>query len=338
MSRKQTYAAAFVDAIVDSMAEDEFVSLIGSVPLGLGPERGLTDKIRERFGDRVFDPPTAESAIAALGVGAAMAGVRPIVDLGTGSFSYLAWMQLVNEAAVGHYMSGGKLTVPVTYHCLEGVRGAGAPQHSSTLHAMLWNAPGLQLVVPSTAADVYGLVRSAIASPNPTYVFSHARLLGIEWDVPENPRAIALGKADVKRKGRDVTIVAISLMVHRALAAAEQLAEKGIEAEVVDPRTLVPFDTETIVESVARTGRLVVVDEAPLRGSAASEIAGTIAESAFHHLRAPIIRVTRKQTPVPYSQPLEEALTPKASDIVKAVEQIVQGGAATTSAPPSHGR
>jgi acetoin:2,6-dichlorophenolindophenol oxidoreductase subunit beta len=319
MAKRQTYAASFVDALLDSMRDDRTVSLIGSAPLGLGPERFLTDELRGSFPDRVVDPPTAEGGIAAVGAGAAMAGVRPFVDLLTGSFMYLAWMQIANEAANGHFMSGGKLIVPVTYHCLEGVRGAGAPQHSQSPHAMLWNAPGLEIVMPATAADVYGLVRSAIASPNPTVIFSHAKLLGIEWEVPDDRSLIPFGKADIKRKGKDVTIVALSIMVHHALTAATQLAAEGIEAEVIDPRTLVPFDEDTILASVARTGRLVVVDEAPLRCGAASEIAGSVAERAFHHLKAPIIRVARADVPVPFSPPLEAAVTPGVDDIVLAV-------------------
>jgi acetoin:2,6-dichlorophenolindophenol oxidoreductase subunit beta len=320
---KQSYAAAFVDALADSMRDDATVSLIGSTPLGLGPQRGLTDRIHNEFPERVIDPPTAEGGVALVGAGAAMAGVRPFVDLLTGSFVYLAWMSIANEAANGHFMSGGKLTVPVTYHCLEGVRGAGAPQHSQSPHAMLWNAPGVELVVPSTAADVYGLVRTAIMSPNPTVIFSHAKILGIEWEVPTSRGPIPFGKADVKRRGRDVSIIATSITVHHALAAAAQLAAEGIEAEVVDPRTLVPFDEATILESVRKTGRAVVVDEAPLRCGAASEIAATIGELAFKDLKAPVARVARADAPVPFSPPLEDAVTPGVKDIVSAVQRML---------------
>ena len=322
MTQNQSYAAAFVDALLDSMEADRRVSLIGSAPLGLGPQRGLTDLIRARFPERVVDPPTAEGAVGSLGAGAAMAGARPFVDLLTGSFMYLAWAQIVNEAAVCYYMSGGKLSVPVTYHCLEGVRGAGAPQHSHSPHAMLWNAPGVEIVMPSTAADVYGLVRTALESPNPTVVFSHAKLLGIEGPVPVGRRALPFGRADIKRPGRDVTVVALSISVHHALAAAETLAADGIEIEVLDPRTLVPFDEQAVLNSVARTGRLVVVDEAPLQAGSASAIAGMVAERGFAFLKAPIVRVARPDTPVPYSPPLEEAVTPNADWIVRAVRTI----------------
>lgn len=323
MSRTQTYAAAFVDALLDSMDADRSVSLIGSAPLGLGPERHLTEELRRRHPGRVMDPPTAEGGVASVGAGAAMAGARPFVDLLTGSFVYLAWTQIVNEAANGYYMSGGKLEVPVTYHCLEGVRGAGAPQHSQSPHAMLWNAPGIEIVIPSMASDVYGLVRSAILSPNPTIIFSHARILGIEGPVPDDRPPIPFGKAEVKRVGRDVTVVALSIAVHHALAAAERLAGEGIEVEVIDPRTLVPFDEEALLASVARTGRLVVVDEAPLRGSSASEIAATVAERGFHLLKGPIRRVTRPDAPVPFSPPLERFVTPDADKIAQAVREAV---------------
>ena len=320
----QSYARAFVDALLDAMAADPAVSLIGSAPLGLGPQRGLTEEIRRRFPDRVFDPPTAEAGVAALGVGAAMAGARPVVDLLTGSFAFLAWMQVANEAAVARLMSGGRLACPVTFHCLEGVRGAGAPQHSQTLHAMLWNAPGLEIVVPATAADVYGLMLSAIRSPNPTFVCGHAKLLSGEAAVPEPRGPIPFGRAEIKRRGRDVTILGISIGVIHALAAAEELAREGIDAEVVDPRTLVPLDEATILESVARTGRLVVVDEAPMRASAASEIAATVAERGFRHLRAPICRVARADVPVPFSPPLEAAVTPGPAGVACAVREMLR--------------
>jgi pyruvate dehydrogenase E1 component beta subunit len=320
---KQSYAAALVDALHDGLRADPRVSILGGYVLGLGPQRTLTDRLRQDFPDRVFDPPTSEAGNAAVGVGAAMAGMRPFVDLGTGSFSYLAWSQITNEAAVAHYMTAGRLTVPVTFHLLHGVRGGGAAQHSQSPHAMLWNAPGLEIAAPSTAADVYGLVRTALASPNPTLVVSHAKLLGIETEVPEQKSPIPFGRADIKRRGRDVTVVATSLMVHYCLAAAEALAKEGIEIEVVDPRTLVPLDEKTILDSVSRTGRLVVVDECPLRGGIASEIAATVAERGFRTLKAPIVRVTRPDVPVPYSLPLENFIMPDPEKIASAVRRVL---------------
>ena len=323
---KQSYAAALVDALHDSLRTDPRVSIIGGYVLGLGPQRTLTERLKRDFPDRVFDPPTSEAGNAAVGVGASMAGMRPFVDLGTGSFTYLAWSQITNEAAVAHYMSNGRLTAPVTFHMLHGVRGGGAPQHSQSPHAMLWNAPGLEIAAPSTAADVYGLIRTALASPNPTVVVSHAKLLGIETVVPEQKSPIPFGRADIKRAGRDVTVVATSLMVHYCLAAAEALAKEGIDVEVVDPRTLVPLDEKTILDSVSRTGRLVVVDECPLRAGIASEIAATVAERGFRYLKAPIVRVTRPDVPVPYSLPLENFVTPDPEKIASAVRRVLAAG------------
>ena len=325
MSR-QSYAAALVDALHDGLRTDPRVSIIGGYVLGLGPQRALTERLKRDFPDRVFDPPTSEAGNAAVGVGAAMAGMRPFVDLGTGSFTYLAWSQITNEAAVAHYMTNGRLTAPVTFHFLHGVRGGGAAQHSQSPHAMLWNAPGLEIAAPSTAADVYGLVRTALASPNPTVVVSHAKLLGIETEVPEKKSPIPFGRADIKRRGRDVTVVATSLMVHYCLAAAEALAKEGIDVEVVDPRTLVPLDEKTILDSVSRTGRLVVVDECPQRGGIASEIAATVAERGFRYLKAPIVRVTRPDVPVPYSLPLENFITPDPEKIAAAVRHVLAPG------------
>jgi len=319
----QTYAEALVDALYDSLTADPRVSLIGSYVLGLGPQRQLMDRVRKDFPGRIVDPPTAEAGAAATGIGAAMAGERPFVDLGTGSFAYLAWSQIVNEAAVSCYMSDGRIPVPVTFHLLHGVRGAGAPQHSHSPQAMLCNAPGLEIVVPASAADVYGLVRTAFQSQNPTVVVSHAKLLGIESEVPAEKQPIPLGRAEIKRSGRDVTIVANSFMTHVSLAAAATLADESIEAEVVDLRTLSPLDEATILSSVARTGRLVVVDECPLRCGIASEIAAVVAEHGLELLRAPVARVTRAQVPVPYSPPLEAAVTPDAAKIVAAVKRTL---------------
>jgi acetoin:2,6-dichlorophenolindophenol oxidoreductase subunit beta len=320
----QTYAAAMVDALHDALGADRRVSLIGSHVLGLGPQRHLMDRIRRDFPDRIVDPPTAEAGVAAAGAGAAMAGARPFVDLGTAAFSFLAWTQLVNEAAVAHYMTAGKVSVPVTYHMLHGVRGGGAAQHSHSPQAMLWNAPGLEIVLPASPADAYGLTLSALASPNPTILLSHAKLLGIEGPMPRERAAIPFGKADIKRAGRDVTIVATSLMVHYALEAAATLAAEGIEAEVVDLRTLVPLDEATILASVERTGRLVVVDECPLRCGIASEIAATVAERGFHLLRAPIQRVTRADTPIAFAAAQEAFVTPDAGKIAAAVRRILR--------------
>lgn len=321
--RKTSYANAIVEALRTSLAEDPRVSLIGSYVLGLGPKRVLMDEIRAEFSDRLYDPPTSEAAIVSIGAGAAMAGARPFVDIGTASFSYVGWSPLVNEAAVAHYMSGGKLRVPVVYHMLHGLRGGGAGQHSSSPQAMMWNAPGLEIVLPSSPYDVKGLIRSAILSDNPTVFINHARLMDIEGDVPEDDYTIPFGKADIKRAGRDVTVIATSFVVHAALAAAEKLAGEGVEVEVVDPRTLVPLDHATILDSVRRTGRLVIADETHLSCGIASELSAVVAEEGFGFLRAPIVRVTRPDVPTPFSKQLEDAITPTPDKVIAAIRQVL---------------
>lgn len=321
--RRISYAAAIVEALRISLAEDRSVSMVGSYVLGLGPKRVLMDQIRAEFPDRIYDPPTSEAAIVSIGAGAAMAGARPFVDIGTASFSYVAWSPLVNEAAVARYMSGGTLRVPVVYHMLHGLRGGGAAQHSHSPQAMLWNAAGLEIVMPSSPYDVKGLIRSAIKSDNPTVFVNHARLMDIEGDVPEGDYAIPFGRGDVKRSGRDVTVIATSYVVHAALAAAETLAGEGIEVEVIDPRTLVPLDHDLILKSVARTGRLVVVDETNLSCGVASELSAIVAEHGFKSLRAPIARVTRPNIPAPFSRPLELAITPTPDTVCDAVRRIM---------------
>ena len=321
--RKISYAAAIVEALRTSLAEDPRVSLVGSYVLGLGPKRVLMDPIRTEFPDRIYDPPTSEAAIVSLGAGAAMAGARPFVDIGTASFSYVGWSPLVNEAAVAHHMSNGAVRVPVVYHMLHGLRGGGAAQHSHSPQAMLWNAAGLEIVLPSSPYDVKGLIRSAIKSDNPTVFVNHARLMDIEGDVPEEDYAIPFGRGDIKRKGRDVTLIATSYIVQTALAAAETLAGEGIEIEVVDPRTLVPLDRDLLLQSVGHTGRLVVADETNLSCGIASELSAIVAEHGFRSLRAPIMRVARSNVPTPFSQPLEQAITPTSDKICDAVRKIM---------------
>lgn len=324
--RKTSYAAAIVEALRVSLKEDPAVSLVGSYVLGLGPKRVLMDALRAEFPDRMYDPPTSEAAIAALGAGAAMSGARPFVDIGTAAFSYVAWSPVVNEAAVARYMSGGTQRVPVVYHMLHGLRGGGAGQHSHSPQAMLWNAPGLEIVLPSSPYDVKGLMRSAIRSDNPTIFINHARLMDLEGDVPEEDYTIPFGRADIKRPGRDVTVVATSFVVQTALVAAERLAVDGIEAEVVDPRTLVPLDHATILESLRRTGRLVVVDETNLSCGVASEISAIVVEEGFDLLRAPILRVARLDIPTPFSKPLEDAITPTVERVIAAVRRVLKRG------------
>jgi pyruvate dehydrogenase E1 component beta subunit len=321
--RELTYAEAMAEALHEAMEEDERVTLIGSYFLGLSPRRTLLDRLRVDFGPRVFDPPISEVGFCGIAVGAAMAGLRPIVDVATASFMFNAWPIVVNEAANVHYMTGGQTQAPVVFHILHGLRGGGAAQHSHSPQAMLWNAPGLQIMLPSTPGDLKGLVRTAARSENPTVWIDHPRLFEVKGPVPDGTYAIPFGQADVKRAGKDVSIVATSFMVQRALRAAEALAKEGIDVEVVDPRTLVPLDKETILGSVAKTGRLVVVDECHRSCGVAAEIAAIVAEEGYSFLRGPIKRVTTADVPVPFSPRLEAAIDPTEDKIAAAVRSLV---------------
>jgi len=321
---QKTYAEALIDALYQRMASDADIRLIGSWVLGLGPQRDLVNRIKDDFPERVMDPPASEAAVATLGIGSAMAGARPFVDIGTASFVFEAWSQIVNEAANAHYMSGGQISVPVVFHMLHGLRGGGAAQHSHSPQGMFWNCPGLEIVLPSSPRDVKGLMNAAIQSNNPTIVLDHAKLLGIEGEVPDDDDfLIPFGQADIKREGGDVTLVATSLMVQVALEAADAMSQEGIDVEVVDPRTIVPLDKEAILSSVEKTGHLVVVDEANISCGIASEISAIVAERAFASLRAPIIRVARPDSPVPFNALLEAELTPTSEKVQEAVRKVL---------------
>ena len=318
-----TYAQAFFDGIHGMMASEPSLTIIGRSILGHGAGRGLDRKLTADFASRIIDPPTAEGGVAALAIGAAMAGMPIFAHFGTASFALEAFNQLVNEAAVAHYMSNGQVSVPATFHMYHGVRGGGAAQHSASPQAMFAGVAGLEVVLPSTPADAKGLIRTALKNDNPTIFINHTRIMGLEGEVPDGDYAIPFGKADVKRRGIDVTAVAMSRMVHRTLEAAEIVAAEGIETEVVDPRTAAPLDSEGICASVEKTGRLVTVEEAIGPCSIASEIAATVAANAFAALKAPIVRLARAPVPVPFSPPLEDAITPTAADIAAAIRKVM---------------
>lgn len=324
--RELTYAEAMAEGIIQAMAADERVVLFGA---GFG---GLTHRasyggIRQRFADRITETPISELGYCGAAIGAAMTGLRPLVAIGTGSFLYEAWPQVVNEAAVACYGSAGQLEVPVTFHFLAGLRGAGGVQHSSSPQAMLWNAPGLQIVLPASPADAKGLIKTALLrSRAPTIFVAHNYLQGVRGPVPDGEYEVPFGVADVKREGTDVTIIATSIMVPRALEAAESLAKRGISAEVVDPRTLVPLDKDSILKSVAKTGRVVIADETERSCGVASELAAIIADEGFHSLKAPIKRVTIPDVPVPYAKGEEDFITPKTEDIIAAARGIMEAG------------
>jgi len=325
--RELAYYEAKLEALREIIAADDSVHYISDIAtgfLGLSPHRVKFAEIARDFPDRVIAPPISELAFCGLAIGAAMKGLRPVVDLITASFALEAWPQIVNEAANAYYMSGGQTRVPVVFHLLHGLRGGGAAQHSHSPQAMLWNCPGLEIVLPSSPRDVKGLLKTAVNSNNPTVFIDHVRLFDCRGDVPENDDAIPFGQADIKRKGSDVTVVATSFMVQRSLDAAERLAREGIQVEVVDPRTLVPLDFETIMASVEKTGRVVVVDECHRSCGVAAELVARIVEAGFDKLKAPIRRVVRLDVPVPYSLPLEEAISPSEECIVDAIHATVR--------------
>ena len=322
-TKQMTLAEAVVDAIRLSFADDPSVAMIWLPLFGIGPHRHVAEPLRREFADRVLLPTTSELGIAGIAVGAAMAGARPIVPFSMASFMFRAWDVIVQEAAVARHMSGGRTKVPVVFHALQGVLPGAGAQHVLSPQALLWHAPGLEIVLPSTPADAKGLFRRAIQSDNPTVVLNHGKLLGIEGPVDTRDYALPFGRAALRRKGSDATIVALSYQVHAALEAAETLSLEGIEVEIVDPRTLVPLDRTAILESVAKTGRLVVVDEGPLSCSAASEIAAIVAEKGFESLVAPIARVTRLDAPVAHSPALEESILPNPARIAAAVRRLL---------------
>jgi len=321
--REIAYYEAKFEALGEMLAADERVHLIGGTFLSLSPRRAVFQAIAERYPDRVVAPPISELGFCGLATGASMAGLRPVVDLSTGSFIFEAWPQVVNEAANAFYMSGGQTRAPVVFHLFHGIRGGGAAQHSASPQAMLWNCPGLEIVLPASPRDVKGLLKTAIQSDNPTVFIDHVQLLETRGPVPENDEAIPFGVAEVKRRGGDVTVIATSYMVQRSLAVAARLAAEGIDVEVVDPRTLVPLDFAALMASVEKTRRVVIVDETHRSCGVAAELAARIAEAGFDRLKAPIRRVATLDAPVPYSEPLENFIVPSESRIAEAVRAAV---------------
>jgi pyruvate dehydrogenase E1 component beta subunit len=324
--RELAYYEAKLEALREVLTADESVHLVADATgfLGLSPHRVRFAEILKSFPDRVVAPPISELAFCGLAVGAAMAGLRPVVDLITASFAFEAWPQIVNEAANAFYMSGGQTRVPVVFHLLHGLRGAGAAQHSHSPQAMLWNCPGLEIVLPSSPRDVKGLFKTAVNSNNPTVFIDHVRLFELRGEVPETDEAIPFGQAEIKRAGTDVTVVATSLMVQRALSVADGLAKGGIQVEVVDPRTIVPLDFKTIMASVEKTGRVVVVDECHQSCGVSAELVARIAEAGFDKLKAPIRRVATLDVPVPFSPPLEDFISPSEARIAEAIRATVR--------------
>jgi len=323
--REITFLEAVREAMSQEMRQNQDVFILGEDIGVYGGAFGVTRGMIEEFGpERVRNTPISESAIAGAAIGSALTGMRPILELQFSDFITISMDQMVNQAAKLRYMYGGKGKVPMVLRTPAGSGTGAAAQHSQSLEAWMTHIPGLKVVQPSTAYDVKGLLKAAIDDDNPVIFYEHKLLYKTKGEVPEEQYSIPLGKADVKREGTDVTIVATAIMVHKALEAAVELEKEGISVEVVDPRTLVPLDTETIIESVKKTSRLVVVHEAVKRGGYGGEIASAIAESdAFDYLDAPIKRVGGKAVPIPYSPKLEKAAVPQVPDIIEAVKETL---------------
>jgi pyruvate dehydrogenase E1 component beta subunit len=319
--RALTYGQAMGEAIAQEMRRDETVILIGE---DIRPGwAGVTTGLFAEFGERLINTPISEAAFVGAAAAAAATGLRPIVEMMFSDFMYVAMDQLANQTAKMRYMFGGRVKLPVVYSGAVGAGLGGAAQHQQTNYSVFLNIPGLKNVVPSTPADAKGLMTAAIREDNPVLFFGNLTLYRMKGTVPEGEYVIPLGEADVKREGNDVTLVALSRMVHIALSASDILEKNGISAEVIDPRSLVPLDKDTIIDSVKKTGRLIIVDESPITGSAASEITATVCEEAFDYLDAPIKRVNAPNTPVPFSPPLEKFYLPDEKKIIRAVNDLI---------------
>ncbi len=319
MPREMMFAEAIAVAITEEMQRDPNVVFYGQ-------NMAMTDRdpFVKKFGkDRVRITPISETAELGIAIGAAMSGLRPVVELYMSEFMLVAFDEVVNEAPRLRYMSGGQVQVPVVFKAGFGFAAGWAGQHSNCIYGMMMGIPGLKVALPSTAADALGLMKSAIRDNNPVIYLHHYMLMLDKSPVPDGDYLVPFGVADVKRPGKDVTIVATAWMVKKSLLAAEMLAKEGISAEVIDPRTVAPLDVKTIVESLKKTGRLVLVDQAPRQSSAAVVIAGEIADQGFQYLKAPVKMVTALDTSVPYSEPMESFVLPSEQKIVDAVKSVL---------------
>ena len=326
-TREISLAQAVNEALAEEMRRDPAVFLVGEDVAEAGTPFKVTSGLVEEFGpERVLDSPISEAGITGLGLGAAMTGMRPIVDVMFGDFLTLVMDQLVNQAAKAHYMSGGRLKAPMVLRTTLGATRRSAAQHSQSLHAWVAHAPGLKVVLPATPYDAKGLLKSAIRDDNPVVFFEDKMMFATKGPVPDGEYTIPLGSADVKREGDDVTLIATSSMVYVALDAADLLAADGISAEVVDPRTLVPLDRETLAASARKTGRVVVVDEGHRSYGASAELAAVVAEEAFWWLDAPVRRAAALDVPVPFSPVLEDETVPTPERVAQTVEELVGKG------------
>ncbi len=324
-----TFRDAINKTLDEALERDPSILLFGEDIGPLGGAFQVTKELWKKHGTkRVRNTPISEAAIIGTAIGTACVGLKPIAEIMFCDFLYIGMDQIVNQMAKMKYMYGGKAVLPIVIRATVGAGLSSAAQHAQSNESMFMHVAGLKLVFPSTPYDARGLLISAIKDPNPVLFFEHHCLYDIKGDVPEENYSIPLGIADIKREGTDVTIVAIGLMVSRSLEAAEQLLEEGVSVEVVDPRSLNPLDTETIVKSVKKTSRLLIVHEAPKTAGAGAEIAAQVSELAFEYLDTPIIRVCGKDTPIPFSPVLERFVMPQVEDIAGGVRRLLSSAGA----------
>jgi pyruvate/2-oxoglutarate/acetoin dehydrogenase E1 component len=322
-TRELTFAEAVREALAEEMRRDSTIFIIGEDVAEAGTPFKVLSGLAEEFGvERVIDTPISEPGFTGIAVGAAMTGMRPVVDIMFGDFITLVMDQMVNQAAKIHYMSGGRFTVPLVMRTTLGATRRSAAQHSQSLHALFSHIPGLKVALPSTPADAKGLLKSAIRDNNPVAFFEDKMMFRMKGHVPVGDYTIPFGVADIKRIGTDVTLVATSSMVQVALSAADRLMTEGISAEVVDPRTTFPLDKATMIESAKKTGRAIVIDEGYNRYGITAEIASVIAEGAFYYLDAPVQRMGAMDVPIPFSPVLEDLTVPTPETVAKAAKSL----------------
>jgi pyruvate/2-oxoglutarate/acetoin dehydrogenase E1 component len=317
--RELTYNEAALEAIAEEMRRDPKIFYMST--------DALPPLLKEFGAQRIRATPITEAALTGMAIGAAGSGFRPIVDWRQVTFCFVAMDQIVNQAAKIHYMFGGQVTFPLLFRASVGGGGLVAAQHSQSPYSMFMNVAGLKMFLPSTPYDMKGLMKTAIRDNNPVISFESSRLMGRKGPVPDEDYAIPLGKADVKREGDHVTVVALAWLVHEAHVAAEELAKEGISVEIVDPRTLVPLDKDTIRASVQKTGRLVIADEAGPTAGFSAEVAAVVTEDAatFARLKAPVVRVCALQVPIPYSPVLENHVFPDRNRIIAGIREVLRG-------------
>jgi len=321
--RKLTFGQAVKEALSEELRRDPRVFIMGEDVAEAGTAFKVLSGMVDEFGpERIIDSPISEAGIAGLGVGAAMTGMRPVIDIMFGDFATLVMDQMVNQAAKIHYMSGGKLKVPMVLRTTMGASRRSAAQHSQSLHALFSHIPGLKVALPATPYAAKGLMKTAIRDDNPVAIFEDKMMYTLEGVVPKEEYTIPFGQAEIMRAGEDVSLVATSSMVHVALEAAGELAEMGISAEVVDPQTTFPLDKQTLIDSAKKTSRAIVIDEGYERYGVTGEIASVIAEGAFYYLDAPVRRIGAMDVPIPFSPALEDLTIPTAAAVVEIARSL----------------